>query len=52
MPVPPIQLVNPNNERRRQPDVLDPMHFINRSDDIAEMRAARDDDRPPNYTGS
>jgi hypothetical protein len=26
MPVPPIQLVNPNNERRRQPDVLDPMH--------------------------
>jgi enoyl-CoA hydratase/carnithine racemase len=26
--------------------------FINRSDDIAEMRAARDDDRPPNYTGS
>jgi enoyl-CoA hydratase/carnithine racemase len=26
--------------------------FINRSDDIAEMRAARDDDRPPNYSGS
>ena len=26
--------------------------FINRSDDFAEMRAARDDERPPNYTGS
>ena len=26
--------------------------FINRSDDMAEMRAARADDRPPNYTGS
>ena len=26
--------------------------FINRSDDIAEMRAARDAERPPNYTGS
>ena len=26
--------------------------FINRSDDFAEMRAAREEDRPPNYTGS
>jgi enoyl-CoA hydratase/carnithine racemase len=26
--------------------------FINRSDDIAEMRAARETERPPNYTGS
>jgi enoyl-CoA hydratase/carnithine racemase len=26
--------------------------FINRSDDIAEMRAARAEDRPPRYTGS
>jgi enoyl-CoA hydratase/carnithine racemase len=26
--------------------------FINRSDDIAEMRAARADDRPAHYTGS
>jgi enoyl-CoA hydratase/carnithine racemase len=26
--------------------------FINRSDDFAEMRAAREADRPPNYTGS
>jgi enoyl-CoA hydratase len=26
--------------------------FINRSDDIAEMRAAREGERPPNYTGS
>ena len=26
--------------------------FINRSDDIAEMRAARADERPPRYTGS
>ena len=26
--------------------------FINRSDDMAEMRAARDAERPPNYTGS
>jgi len=26
--------------------------FINRSDDFAEMRAARDADRSPNYTGS
>ena len=26
--------------------------FINRSDDFAEMRAARAEDRPPNYTGS
>jgi enoyl-CoA hydratase/carnithine racemase len=26
--------------------------FVNRSDDIAEMRAARDADRPPRYTGS
>ena len=26
--------------------------FVNRSDDIAEMRAARADERPPNYTGS
>jgi enoyl-CoA hydratase/carnithine racemase len=26
--------------------------FINRSDDIAEMRAAREAERPPNYTGS
>jgi enoyl-CoA hydratase len=26
--------------------------FINRSDDVAEMRAARADERPPNYTGS
>jgi enoyl-CoA hydratase/carnithine racemase len=26
--------------------------FINRSDDMAEMRAARAEDRPPHYTGS
>ncbi len=26
--------------------------FINRSDDIAEMRRARGENRPPNYTGS
>jgi enoyl-CoA hydratase/carnithine racemase len=26
--------------------------FINRSDDFAEMRAAREGERPPNYTGS
>jgi enoyl-CoA hydratase len=26
--------------------------FINRSDDVAEMRAARAEDRDPNYTGS
>jgi enoyl-CoA hydratase/carnithine racemase len=26
--------------------------FINRSDDMAEMRAARAEDRPPNYSGS
>jgi enoyl-CoA hydratase len=26
--------------------------FINRSDDFAEMRSARDAERPPNYTGS
>ena len=26
--------------------------FINRSDDVAEMRAARVEERPPNYTGS
>jgi enoyl-CoA hydratase/carnithine racemase len=26
--------------------------FINKSDDIAELRAARADDRPPRYTGS
>ena len=26
--------------------------FINRSDDFAEMRAAREAERPPNYTGS
>jgi enoyl-CoA hydratase/carnithine racemase len=26
--------------------------FINRSDDFAEMRAARAENRPPNYTGS
>jgi enoyl-CoA hydratase/carnithine racemase len=26
--------------------------FISRSDDMAELRAARDDDRPPHYTGS
>jgi enoyl-CoA hydratase/carnithine racemase len=26
--------------------------FINRSDDMAELRAARADDRPPRYTGS
>ena len=26
--------------------------FLNRSDDFAEMRAARAEDRPPNYTGS
>ncbi|HYL52749.1 MAG TPA: enoyl-CoA hydratase-related protein, partial [Acidimicrobiia bacterium] len=26
--------------------------FINRSDDFAEMRAARTEERPPNYTGS
>jgi enoyl-CoA hydratase/carnithine racemase len=26
--------------------------FINRSDDFAEMRAARDANRPPNYSGS
>lgn len=26
--------------------------FINRSDDVAEMRAARGEDRPPKYTGS
>jgi enoyl-CoA hydratase/carnithine racemase len=26
--------------------------FISRSDDMAEMRAARAEDRPPNYTGS
>ena len=26
--------------------------FINRSDDMAEMRAARAEERPPHYTGS
>ena len=26
--------------------------FINKSDDFAEMRAARAEERPPNYTGS
>src|SRR2546423_9419990 len=26
--------------------------FINRSDDFAEMRAARTEERPPKYTGS
>ncbi len=26
--------------------------FISRSDDMAEMRAARADERPPHYTGS
>jgi enoyl-CoA hydratase len=26
--------------------------FINKSDDIAEMRAARADEREPRYTGS
>jgi len=26
--------------------------FINRSDDMAELRAARAEDRPPRYTGS
>jgi hypothetical protein len=26
--------------------------FINKSDDIAELRAAKADDRPPNFTGS
>jgi len=26
--------------------------FINKSDDFAEFRAARAEDRPPNYTGS
>jgi enoyl-CoA hydratase len=26
--------------------------FINRSDDFAEMRAARTEDRSPRYTGS
>jgi hypothetical protein len=26
--------------------------FINRSDDFAEMRAARAEERPPRYTGS
>ena len=26
--------------------------FINRSDDFAELRAARADERPPHYTGS
>lgn len=26
--------------------------FVNRSDDMAEMRRARAEDRPPNYTGS
>ncbi|MHB8663236.1 MAG: enoyl-CoA hydratase/isomerase family protein [Acidimicrobiales bacterium] len=26
--------------------------FINRSDDFAELRAARDEDRPPHFTGS
>jgi enoyl-CoA hydratase len=26
--------------------------FINKSDDMAELRAARADERPPNFTGS
>jgi enoyl-CoA hydratase len=26
--------------------------FINRSDDMAELRAARAEDRPPRYSGS
>ena len=26
--------------------------FINRSDDFAELRAARAEERPPHYTGS
>ena len=26
--------------------------FISRSDDMAEMRAARSEERPPEYTGS
>ena len=26
--------------------------FINKSDDMAELRAARAEERPPNFTGS
>ena len=33
-------------------DELIDQTFINRSDDMAEMRAARAEDRAPRYTGS
>ena len=38
--------------RRSMADELVFQTFVNRSDDYAEMRAARAEDRPPTYTGS
>lgn len=38
--------------RRSMADELVFQTFVNRSDDYAEMRAARAEDRPPSYTGS
>ena len=42
-----------------QPQLRTSMHdeliyqtFINKSDDFAELRAARAEDRPPNFTGT
>jgi enoyl-CoA hydratase/carnithine racemase len=38
--------------RRSMADEMIFQTFVNRSDDYAEMRAARAEDRPPTYTGS
>ena len=45
------QLARPQ-QRSSMADELIYQTFLNRSDDFAEMKAARAEDRPPRYTGS
>ena len=43
---------SPSRVRSSMADEMIYQTFINRSDDVAEMKAAREDDRAPRYTGS
>lgn len=47
-----IQHLSEPEIRTSMADELVAQTFVNRSDDLAEMRAARAEDRPPTYTGS
>ena len=47
-----IRHLSDQDVRTSMADELIYQTFINKSDDFAEFRAARAEERPPNYTGS